>query len=108
MKRLVIFALLGAAGFFGWQYWLSRRKNAGLSAYYKATKESLQANAEASNVLQRVVPALAAINWDVRGWYLQKDDATPRVLADGSWGTPATTADVKQPTMPWLFGFGSN
>ena len=105
MKRLVIFLLLGAAGFFGWQYWLSRRKNAGLDAYYKATNASRQANAEAANVAQLVHPKSAAIPWDFRGWLLQKDDALPRVLASGQWGTPTSTRDVKQPSLPMIFGF---
>lgn len=105
MKRLVIFLLLGAAGFFGWQYWLSRRKNAGLDAYYKATNASRQANAEASNVAQAVHPKSAAIPWDFRGWLLQKDDALPRVRADGQWGTQDSVRDVKQPSLPMIFGF---
>jgi hypothetical protein len=105
MKRIVIFLLLGAAGFFGWQYWLSRRKNAGLDAYYKATDASRRANAEASNVAQAVQPKSAAIPWDFRGWLVQKDDALPRVRADGQWGSQASVADVKQPSSPWIFGF---
>jgi hypothetical protein len=108
MRQILFWAALAVAGFLGWQYWNSRRKNAGLEQYYEETNRSRRANAEAANVWQRVFPASAAIDWDVRGWVLQLDPATPRVLADGSWGTARRWEDVRQPVNPWLFGFGGN
>jgi len=110
MKRLLIFVGLGAAGFFTWQWVISRRTNRASREYYASTAEA-QRQASATNATQlSALAALAApfaVVKDFSGLLFNAKNTDPIMTSDGTIVGPfvKSTDDVDVDLAPnWAFG----